>query len=328
MRFPVRCCLVLLLSSASGVCISCNDRTTGRTVGFSQEGAESAWRQAETASVKSEAAKRGINLKFSDAGGDQDAQIKAMRALIAQQVDGIILAPKVKTGWDDVLKEAKSANIPVVLVDRGVSAPDDLYTTLIASDFIEEGRRACEWLAKHTLDDPQWKSKHTDGKLNIVELQGNAGSEPADNRRTGFAQELPKHPGMQIIATQAADFDLNKGKEVMSAFLKSHPGEISAVYAHNDDMALGAIQAIQDSGLAPGKDIIIVSIDGERAALQAILDGKMNCSVECNPLLGPDAFDAVDAAITKKPLEKRKVEHDELFDKSNLTPELLKDRKY
>lgn len=313
------CCLVA----------SCNRGKTGRTVGFSQEGAESDWRTAETESVKSEANKRGIDLKFSDAGGDQDKQVKAMRAFIAQQVGGIILAPKVKTGWDEVLKEAKDKKIPVVLVDRGVSSDESLYTTLIASDFVEEGRRAADWMATHTLEDPDWKSRHSDGKVNIVELQGSAGSDPAIDRKKGFDEALAKHPGMTVIDTQDGNFEVQKGKDVMSAFLKKHGDQINAVYAHNDNMALGAIQAIEEDGrFKPGKDIIVVSIDGIRDALKAIQAGKLNCSIECNPLLGPDAFDAIDAAIVGKEIPKRKVEKDELFDSKNVTPELISQRKY
>lgn len=318
-----------LAALGCGLGVSCNRATHNRTIGFSQEGAESDWRTAETESVKSEANRRGVDLKFSDAGGDQDKQIKAMRAFIAQQVDGIILAPKVTTGWDDVLKEAKARKIPVVLVDRGVDSKESLYTTLIASDFVEEGRRAAEWMAGHTVEDADWKAKHSDGKLNIVELQGTPGSQPAIERQKGFTQEMTKHPGMSIIDTQDGNFEVQKGKDVMSAFLKKHGSQINAVYAHNDNMALGAIQAIEEDGrFKPGKDIVIVSIDGVRDGLKAIQAGKLNCSIECNPLLGPDAFDAIDAAIAGKDLPKRKIEKDELFDAKNVTPELIAQRKY
>jgi len=330
MNRPRKCLWwIPLIAMSCGLVVSCNRAKTNRTFGFAQEGAESDWRTAETESVKSEANRRGTELKFSDAGGDQDKQVKAMRAFIAQQVDGIILAPRVTTGWDDVLKEAKDKKIPVVLVDRGVSSSDSLYTTLIASDFVEEGRRAADWMAKHSLEDADWKGKHSDGQLNIVELQGTAGSQPATERKQGFTEAMSKHPGMQIIDTQDGNFEVQKGKDVMSAFLKKHGDKINAVYAHNDNMALGAIQAIEEDGrFKPGKDILIVSIDGIRDALKAIQAGKLNCSIECNPLLGPDAFDALDAAILGKEIPKRKVEKDELFDASNVTPELISQRKY
>ena len=315
--------LFLLVTAIGCISISCNKHEASsdsgsRVVGFSQEGEESDWRTAESQSIKSEAQNRHIDLRFADAQEDQEKQIKAIRAFIAQRVNAIILAPRVETGWDQVLREAKSAKIPVVLVDRGVSAPEDLYVTLIASDFVEEGHRAADWLAKHT-----------NGKAKIVELQGTAGSAPAIDRHKGFADELAKYPDMKILASQDGDFQVSKGKEVMAAFLKSVGKEnITAVYAHNDNMALGALQAIQEAGLTPGKDIMVVSIDGIHAALQAILDGTLNCVVECNPLLGPQAFDAIDETLAGKTVPKRTVQKDELFDKSNLTPELLAKRKY
>src|SRR5436190_16624170 len=187
------------------------------TVGFSQIGAESAWRSAETQSIQDEAKKRGVNLKFSDAQQKQENQIKAIRAFLAQGVDAIILAPKVENGWEPVLKEVKRAKIPVILVDRGVKVSDEsLYTTLIASDFVAEGRMAGEWLAKRL-----------GGKGNIVELQGTPGAAPAIDRRKGFAQVLEKNPGMKIIKSQTGEFTLSKGKEVMEAFLKAEGRNIN-----------------------------------------------------------------------------------------------------
>jgi simple sugar transport system substrate-binding protein len=286
------------------------------TVGFSQIGAENPWRTAETNSIKSEAEKRGVNLKFDDAQGKQENQVKALKAFIAQKVDAIILAPVVETGWEPVLKQAKQAKIPVVLVDRGVKVGDDsLYATLIASDFVEEGRQAAEWLAKKT-----------NGKATIVELQGTPGAAPAIDRKKGFEQELAKHPDMKIVKSQTGDFTRAKGKEVMEAFLKSEK-DITAVYAHNDDMALGAIQAIEEAGKKPGKDILVVSIDGMKGALEAIAEGKANCTVECNPLLGPAAFDAAEAAVGGKELPKKTIVKDQLFDESNAKSS-LPERKY
>lgn len=278
------------------------------TVGFSQVGAESSWRTAETKSVQDEAAKRGIELRFSDAQGKQEAQISALRSFIAQRVDAIILAPKTKDGWDEILKEAKAAKIPVVLVDRGVNVADEsLYATLIASDFVEEGKMAANWLAEQT-----------GGKANIAELQGTPGSDPANDRKKGFEEGIKAHPGMKIIMSQTGDFESTKGKQVMQAFLKSPEGKnINVVYAHNDEMALGAIQAIEEAGLKPGKDIIVISIDGGKRALQAIIDGKINAAVECLPLLGPHVFDAAEKAVKGEALPKRTVIKDRLFDSSN-----------
>ncbi|HOV63386.1 MAG TPA: ABC transporter substrate-binding protein [Spirochaetia bacterium] len=264
------------------------------TIGFSQIGAESAWRTAETESIKATAAERGIDLKFSDAQQKQENQIKAIRSFIAQKVDGIILAPVVETGWEAVLQEAKAAKIPVVLVDRGIKVSDEsLYTTLIASDFIWEGQEAAKFLAKKM-----------NGKGNIVELQGTPGASAAVDRKKGFEQALAAYPEMKIIKSQTGDFTREGGYQVMQAFLKSDGDKINAVYAHNDDMALGAIKAIEEYGKKPGKDILLVGVDGVKGAFEAMVEGKMNATVECNPLLGPQAFDAIARAIAGETLPK------------------------
>jgi len=279
------------------------------TVGFSQIGAESAWRTAETESIRGEAVKRGVHLRFTDAQQKQENQIKAIRTFIAQKVSAIILAPVVETGWEPVLKEAKAAHIPVILVDRGVSVADDsLYVTLIASDFVAEGKLAAEWLAKKL-----------NGKGNLVELQGTVGSAPAIDRKKGFEQGIAASPGLKIGRSESGDFTRAGGKQVMEAFLKAAKGEgtkIDAVYAHNDDMALGAIQAIQEAGLKPGSDIIVVSIDAVKGAFEAMVAGTLNCTVECNPLLGPAAFDAVEKVLAGAALPKKTVVQDQLFDQS------------
>ena len=304
---------------AACVATSCNQKKSGKIVGFVQEGDENAWRTAETKSMQADAPKRGISLSFANAQGDKQKQISMFRSLILQRVDAIILAPKDETGWDPVLKEAKDAKIPVVLVDRGVSASPDLYETLIASDFVQEGQRVAQWLADHTNGQ----------EANIVELEGTAGSAPAIDRKKGFDQEIAKHSNMHILASQDGNFTREQGKKVMTNFLLTlGKGKINALYAHNDDMALGAIQAIEEAGKKPGEDIKIVSIDGIHDGLQAILDKKINCIVECNPLLGPDAFDAVDAIWRGQPLAKHMTEKDALFDQSGLTKEILAERKY
>ncbi len=286
-------------------------------VGFSQIGAESSWRTAETNSIRGEAETRGIKLQFSDAQQKQENQIKAINAFIAQKVDAIILAPVVETGWEPVLKAAKAQGIPVILVDRGVDVSDDsLYTTLIASDFVAEGRKAAEWLATKL-----------NGSGNIVELQGTPGSAPAIDRKKGFEDGIAPFEGLKIIKSQTGEFTRAKGKEVMEAFLKSAPGQINAVYAHNDDMALGAIQAIQEAGLKPGKDIIVVSIDGVRGAFEAMVAGTLNCTVECNPLLGPAAFDAVAKVLAGETLPKWTVVDDQVFDQS-VAADVIDSRKY
>ena len=299
-------------SKKTGTGTTGTTETTGKpakqlTVGFAQVGAESAWRTAETQSIRAEAEKRKVNLKFSDAQGKQENQITAVRGFIAQGVDAIILAPVVETGWEPVLLEAKQAKIPVVLVDRGIKTTDEsLYATLIASDFVTEGKMAAEWLAKKT-----------NGKAAVVELQGTPGSAPAIDRKKGFEEGLKAHPEMKIIDSQTGDFRRSNGKEVMEAMLKKHGKTINAVYAHNDDMALGAIQAIEESGAKPGTDIIVISIDGVKDAFTAMVEGKLSASVECNPLLGPLAFDAVEKAVAGQNLPKRTVVEDKLFDTTN-----------
>ncbi len=245
-------------------------------VGYVQLGAESEWRSANTESVKEAAAQLGVELKFSDAQQKQENQIKAIRSLIAQQVDVIGVAPVVETGWLPVFKEAKDAGIPIIVVDRRAAVPPDLYVTLMGSDFLEEGRNAARIMAQLTH-----------GQANIVELQGTSGSAPANDRYVGFREILQDYPHMKIIDSQDGDFTVAQGKEVMETFLKKHGKNITALYAHNDDMALGAIKAIEEYGLRPGVDITIVSVDAARGAFEAMIAGKLNATVECNPLLGP-----------------------------------------
>jgi simple sugar transport system substrate-binding protein len=249
-------------------------------VGYAQLGAESEWRSANTASVKQAAADLGVELKFSDAQQKQENQIKAIRSLIAQQVDVIGVAPLIETGWDDVFREAKDAGIPIILVDRRAAVPPDLFVTFIGSDFLEEGRNAARIMAELT-----------NGQATIVELQGTTGSAPANDRYTGFREIMQDYPGMKIIDSEDGNFTVAKGKEVMATFLKAHGKDITAVFAHNDDMALGAIQAIEEYGLKPGEDIKLVSVDAARGAFEAMIAGKLNATVECNPLLGPQFFE-------------------------------------
>jgi len=253
----------------------------------------------------------------ADAQGKQENQIKAVRAFIAQKVDAIILAPVVETGWEPVLTEARQAKIPVVLVDRGLKVSDDsLFATLIASDFVAEGRMAAEWLAKKT-----------GGKTSIIELQGTTGSAPAIDRKKGFEGGIAQHPGMKIIASQSGDFRRSQGKEVMEALLKVHGNAVTAVYAHNDDMAIGAIQAIEEAGKKPGTDILVLSIDGVKAAFEAMVAGKLNCTVECNPLLGPLAFDAVEKVLKGEALPKKTIVQDQVIDQS-VAKDVIASRQY
>ena len=268
-------------------------------MGFSQVGAESEWRTANTASIKDAAQKDGVTLKFADAQQKQENQVKAIRSFIAQKVDVIAFSPVVESGWDTVLREAKAAKIPVILTDRAVNVTDkSLYVTFIGSDFVEEGRRAGRWLLERAKKTP-------DATLNIVELQGTVGSAPAIDRKAGFEQEIAANSKLKIIRSQTGDFTRAKGKEVMEAFLKAEGKKINVLYAHNDDMAIGAIQAIEEAGLKPGVDIIVISIDGVKGAFEAMMAGKLNVTVECSPLLGPQLMKIARDVLAGKAVPKR-----------------------
>jgi len=289
-------------------------------LGFSQIGAESEWRTANTTSIQSAAPEAGITLRFSDAQQKQENQIKALRSFIAQRVDVIAFSPVVETGWETVLREAKAAKIPVILTDRAVQVSDDsLYLSLIGSDFVEEGRKAGRWLLENTKD--------VQGDINIVELQGTVGSAPANDRKKGFAEIIAADPRYKIIRSQTGDFTRAKGKEVMEAFLKAEGKKINVLFAHNDDMAIGAIQAIEEAGLKPGTDITIISIDGVKGAFEAMIAGKLNVTVECSPLLGPQLMAAVKDVVAGKPIPKRIVTEESVFPKETAA-QVLPTRKY
>ena len=294
-------------AAAAGLMAALPARSQKKIVlGFAQIGAESEWRTANSESIKSAAKEAGIDLKFSDAQQKQENQIKALRSYIAQKVDVIAFSPVVESGWETVLREAKAAKIPVILTDRAVNVKDDsLWVTFMGSDFLEEGRKAGRWL----LDN----SKGAKGDVNIVELQGTVGSAPAIDRKKGFEEVIKADPRFKIIRSQTGDFTRAKGKEVMEAFLKAEGKKINVLYAHNDDMAIGAIQAIEEAGLKPGKDITIISVDAVKGAFEAMIAGKLNVTVECSPLLGPQLMQAVKDLVAGKTLPKRIVTQEGIF---------------
>ncbi|TCV93759.1 galactofuranose ABC transporter, galactofuranose-binding protein YtfQ [Biostraticola tofi] len=267
-------------------------------VGFSQIGSESGWRSAETKVSKMEAEKRGITFKIADAQQKQENQIKAVRSFISQGVDAIFIAPVVATGWTPVLQEAKEAKIPVFLLDRMIEVNDpSLYTAAVASDSVYEGKVAGQWLAKEVGDK----------ECNVVELQGTVGSSVAINRKKGFADGISENGKVKIVRSQSGDFTRSKGKEVMESFIKAEQNgkNICAVYAHNDDMAIGAIQAIKEAGLKPGSQIKVVSIDGVPDIFKAMMNGEANATVELTPNMAGPAFDALiawkkDGTVPKK----------------------------
>lgn len=297
MKLFRQCLLVLILVGlmASAISIGAQETGEGLTIGFSQIGSESAWRTSFTNAVKAEAEARGINLLFSDAQQQQENQIAAIRAWIAQgDVDAIILTPTVVSGWDDVLQEAADAGIPVVIVDRNVDADPSLYVTRVSSDFVHEGRLAGVWLAAATS-----------GQCNIVELYGTVGSAAAEDRAMGFREVIGMFSGMQIIRSDTGDFVRTQGKQVMESFLSAEdPANICAVFAHNDDMAIGAVEAIKEAGLVPAVDILVVSVDAIPDIFDSLDAGEVNATVELSPFMGGPAFDAVIATLNGEELPK------------------------
>ncbi|MCA9298255.1 MAG: ABC transporter substrate-binding protein, partial [Phycisphaerales bacterium] len=221
---------------------------------------------------------------------------KAIRSFIAQGVDVISFSPVVEAGFEQVLQEAKKAGIPVVLSDRAVDVSDEsLYVSFIGSDFAEEGRRAARWMLEHT-----------EGDVQVAELQGTPGSAPAIDRASGFREVIADESRVQIVWSQSGNFTRTEGKKAFQAFLKSPEAkDVDVLFAHNDDMAIGAIQAIKEAGLNPGVDIRIVSIDGVREAFRAMIDGDLNCTVECNPLIGPQLFDIIEQVAAGETVAKR-----------------------
>ncbi len=287
------------------------------TVGFAQTGSESGWRSANTESMKTAfSTDNGFDLIFNAADNDAAAQIAAVRSFINQGVDAIVIAPIVEDGWDDVLQEAADAGIPVILEDRTVSASEDLYSTWVGLDFQLEGQKAGEWAAETFT-----------GPTNMVVLEGTTGSAPANDRATGFDEAIA---GSSItkIDSQTGDFTRDGGKTVMEGFLQKYGVDgIDLVYAHNDDMALGAIEAIEAAGAVPGEDIKIISIDAVHDGMQALADGKINYIVECNPLLGDKAAALVKAVLNGESVDKRTIVEDQAFDQDAAIA-ALPDRKY
>ncbi|GAA1973619.1 ABC transporter substrate-binding protein [Isoptericola halotolerans] len=287
------------------------------TIGFSQVGAESGWRAANTQSIQDTLTEEnGFSLSFSDAQQKQENQIQAIRSYISQGVDVIAFSPVVETGWDPVLQEAQSAGIPVILTDRAVDSEDDsLYESFIGSDFVLEGEMAGEWAVEQY-----------DGEgYTMVELQGTTGSAPAIDRKEGFAAAI-EGSDIEVVDSQTGNFTRTEGKQVMEGFLQKYD-DIDLVFAHNDDMGLGAIEAIEAAGMVPGEDIKIITIDAVKDGMQALADGKINYIVECNPLLGPDLAEIAQKVIAGEPVEKRIVVEDLAFDQEAAI-EALPDRQY
>jgi ABC-type sugar transport system substrate-binding protein len=285
------------------------------TLCFPQLGAESDWRTADTASFKDTATKLGFKLVFSDAQQKQENQISAVRACIQQKVDVIALPPVVEDGWEAVLTEAKNANIPVIIVDRSVSADPSLYAAHIGSDMVLEGERAAA----------EFNKMMPDGGA-VLELSGTTGSGAAVGRAKGFRNKL--NANIKILDSQTGNFTRAEAKPVMEAFLKKYKAgtDFQGIFIHNDDMGIGAIESLKAAGVKPG-DLKIVSVDGTRGGFQAMVDGWFQADVECNPLLGPQVAEMALKLMNGEPVDKEVLTNETVYypDKA---AELLPTRQY
>jgi galactofuranose transport system substrate-binding protein len=313
--------LAIVCACLTAFLYGCSTKDDAIVLGFSQGGMQGTWRTANSDSIKDAAGKSGIQLHFADAGAGQEEQIVAIRSFIAQRVDVIAFTPVVETGWDDVLREAKKAGIPVVLTERAVQVSDrSLYTTMLGSDFVEQGRQAGAWLTQNILG--------RSGEARIVELAGPEGSWLSQDRGRGFREVIATDPYFQIVRSEAGNFTRPGGKTAMKALLAAEGhNKFKVVFAHNDEMALGAIQALEEARLRPGDDIIIISVDGIRGAFEAMVAGKLNVTVESNPLIGPQLMGVVKDVIAHRRLPHRLVVQEFVFPKE-LAAETLPSRKY
>jgi ribose transport system substrate-binding protein len=307
-RRPPGAWLVAALALLLGGACSSSSKDEGRfVVGFAQVESDDPWRAAQTQSLRDEAARRGIDLLVTDAQGQTAKQLSDVEDLIAREVSVILLAPREYAGLAPALASAREAGIPVILLDREAAGrPGQDYVTFVGSNFAEQGRRAAEWLVRETNGDAQ-----------IVELSGTTGASVSADRARGFREGIAGHPKMRIIASRSGDFSRATGQQVLQEIAQTRGAQITAVYAHNDEMALGAIQALIGAGRRPGQDVKLVSIDGERAALEAIEQGDLGATVESSPHFGPVAFEVIAKVRRGEPVPPRIVLTDRFFDKSN-----------
>ena len=315
------CLLCFVLSS----CTKKTTETKGIILGFSQIGAESAWRNCNTRSVQEAAAEAGIQLLFFNAEQKQENQIKAIRSFIAYQVDVIAFVPIVSDGWENVLEEARRAEIPVLICDREINVySENLYAGYLGTNMLQEGRSAAEYLLKKFTDPETGRiTANRRNPIRIVELQGNEGSAPAIFRAEGFREMIAEYPGFEIIYSKSGDFLRSKDYELMCEILEEQ-FEFHVIYSHNDSMTLGAIDAMKERGIKPGEDIVIISIDAEQAAIDALKRGEINCVVECNPKQGPDITRLASRLARKETIPRVIFMEEEVFtewdDLSNIAP--------
>ena len=278
--------LLLSLSLFAGCTKGSNQESDSSLIlGFSQIGSESAWRIGNTKDIEDQAANYGVNLMFENANQKQENQIAAIRRFIAYKVDVIAFSPIVEEGWDNVLTEAKDAGIPVILVDRDISTQKEgLTTCLIGADFYNEGVMAGEYLIRKA---DSLGLEH----VNIVEITGTENSTPMKQRQAGFADAIANDSRMTVLESIDGDFLKSRGAECMRYLLDTYGDSIDVIYSHNDEMTLGALPEIEKAGFAPGKDIIIISIDGGQEAIDVLKEGRINCVVECTPKLGKEVME-------------------------------------
>ena len=315
---------VAMVTSLAILC-GCSDRSDGKransssavVLGFSPVVSVGNWAGANADSIRNAARDAGVELLLEDANHSQEAQVASLRNFIRQRVDVIAFSPVVESGYEAVLREVRAARIPVILMDRSVDVNDDtLYASLVGSDFVEEGRRAARWLLEHTRDLP--------GEIDIVELQGTVGSAPANDRKQGFAEVIATDRRYRIVRSQSANFELVRARTLMEEWLAADGRRIRVLFAHNDSMALGGIEAIEAAGLKPGIDVLVISIEAGRRGLQAIVDGKLNLAVECSPLLGPQLMAVAKDLAGGKPVPRRVVTEETVFTRENAAAELPK----
>ena len=275
------------------------DERRAVVVGFSQLGSESAWRIGNTRSIEKAAAAHGYGLMLDNANQKQEKQISAIRSFIAYQVDVIVFSPIVETGWENVLTEARNAGIPVILMDRMIDAADtSLYTAYIGADFLAEGRRAGEYLIQKA---DALQAEH----LKVVEISGTIDSTPMRERQQGFMSAIDGDARFEVLESVSGDFLRSKGAECMRWLLDKYGADgIDVLYSHNDSMTLGALEVLEAAGISPGRDIIIISVDGEQAAVDALREGRVNCIVECTPDLGEPVMSMVGALTRGETIPK------------------------
>ena len=279
-------------------------------VGFSQMESNNPWRIAETKSFQETAESCNWDLISTDAAGSAAKQVADVDSMIAQGIDVLFLPPREEKPLIPAVMKAKAAGIPTFLVDRSVDpnvaqAGRD-YVAFLGSDFVDQGRRVAEW----TLENFEGE------KGIIVQLEGTTGSSPANDRKKGFDDVMAEHDNMEIVASQSGDFARDLGRQVMETLLQAHP-DVNIVYAHNDEMAIGAIQALELAGRSPGDDVLVVSIDGTRDALQAIIDGKMGVTVESSPFFGPLACEVMERYANGETIETWVKVEDRIFTAEN-----------